>query len=82
MKFNRINLWRLNQAAFFVALSGVVGYSVYDSQKEDIVLSELAMENVEALAGGESNGGYAVVSKDEYTHTLHCSGNGSLSCTW
>ncbi len=77
-----MNVRKMLKAAFFVALSGVVGYSVYDSQKEDIVLSDLAMENVEALAGRESGSGYAVVSKDEYTHTLHCSGNGSLSCTW
>ena len=77
-----MNIRKMLKAAFFVALSGVVGYSVYDSQKENIVLSDLAMENVEALAGGERNDGYAVVSKDSYTHTLHCSGSGSLDCTW
>lgn len=38
-------------AAFTLA----AGYSVYQSQQKE-QLSDIALENVEALAGGESNG--------------------------
>ncbi|MEE1233870.1 MAG: NVEALA domain-containing protein [Phocaeicola sp.] len=39
-----------------VAFALVAGYSVYVSQQE-VALSDIAMENVEALAVGESNRG-------------------------
>jgi len=41
------------KSAFVAACIAVAGYAVYHSQNE-VKLSELAMENVEALAGGES----------------------------
>ena len=59
----------------------IAGYGVCNSQK-DVAVSDVALANVAALASGESGEGCATVSKDEYSHTLHCSGTGSLPCQW
>ena len=40
------------KVAFVAAFAIVAGYNVYSSQKTDM-MSDLAFENVEALAGGE-----------------------------
>ena len=42
------------KSAFVAACIAVAGYAAYHSQNE-VKLSELAMENVEALAGGETS---------------------------
>lgn len=44
------------KSAFVAACIAVAGYAAYHSQNE-VKLSELAVENVEALAVGESNRG-------------------------
>ncbi|WP_308763066.1 NVEALA domain-containing protein [uncultured Bacteroides sp.] len=44
---------------FASAFASVARYNVYNSQKE-IALSDIAMENVEALAVGESNRGWTL----------------------
>ena len=44
---------RIIKATLAVAFIAVAGYTAYNSQKE-VELSDLAMANVEALAGGES----------------------------
>ncbi len=72
---------KILKASFVAAFAMIAGYGVYNSQK-DVVLSDIALANVEALAGGESGEGFGTVSKDEYSHTLHCSGTGSLPCQW
>lgn len=53
------------------ALALATGYTVYNSQKE-ATLSEIAMENIEALAGGEVSigpwyctGDYGTCHRDE-----------------
>lgn len=40
------------KAAFVAAFAMIAGYGVYNSQK-DVVLSDVALANIEALAGGE-----------------------------
>ena len=43
------------KAAFVAAFAMIAGYGVYNSQK-DVVLSDVALANVEALARGEWDG--------------------------
>ena len=38
------------KSAFVAAFIAVAGYAAYNTQKEEVALSEIAMENVEALA--------------------------------
>ena len=45
------------KATLVAAFALIAGFNVYNSQKSD-VMSELALANVEALAGGESGGYY------------------------
>ncbi len=45
------------KATLIVAFAAVTGYGVYTSQKQEVALSETALANVEALAGGELEGG-------------------------
>ena len=56
------------KVAFVAAFAIVAGYNVYSSQKTDM-MSDLAFENVEALAGGEG-----IVQFDYY-----CAGSGYCS---
>lgn len=60
----------------FVAMIGLVaGYGVYNAQKSEKNLSDLMMENVEALANGESGSG-------EYKCYSILSGSGqAISCS-
>lgn len=37
-----------------VAIAAAIGFTVYNVQSDELQISSLAMENVEALAGGES----------------------------
>jgi len=43
------------KSAFVAAFIAVAGYAAYNTQK-DTEMSDLAMANVEALAGGEGSG--------------------------
>ena len=45
------------KVAVVVAFVAVAGYGVYSSQKSDKTMSELTLENLEALADNESGGG-------------------------
>lgn len=45
---------KLISAAFVVAITLTAGYNVYTSQNKE-ALSDLALDNVEALAGGEAS---------------------------
>ena len=56
------------KVAFVAAFAIVAGYNVYNSQKTEM-MSDLAFENVEALAGGEG-----IVQFDYY-----CAGSGYCS---
>lgn len=46
---------KLISAAFVVAIALTAGYNVYNSQNKE-ALSDLALDNVEALASGEGGG--------------------------
>ena len=50
------------KVAFVAIFAAIAGYGVYTSQKAD-VMSELALANVEALAGGESSGNRVCFTK-------------------
>lgn len=54
----------------------IVGCIVYNTQKKDIVLSELAMKNVEALAGGETSTSWTCTGKWGQCHA-HCGACGT-----
>ena len=56
MNLKHKNIMKKNiiRAALFAVFAFVAGYGVYTSQKETS-MSDLAMENVEALARGEEN---------------------------
>jgi hypothetical protein len=43
------------RAAFVVAFGLAVGYTTYSSQKDEHALSDVVLDNVEALASGESS---------------------------
>ena len=60
------------KAALFAVFAFVAGYGVYTSQKE-MSMSDLAMENVEALASGE-DGNYDC----DAPYTATCSYEGSV----
>lgn len=46
------------RVAIIAAFVLVAGFGVYNSQKEELALSDLMLDNVEALANGESGGSY------------------------
>ena len=64
-------------AALIVAVVATfAGYNIYQSQRVESIMSDLTMANVEALAGCT----FGNVNYDQYSNTLHCSGNGTLCC--
>ncbi|MDY3268609.1 MAG: NVEALA domain-containing protein [Phocaeicola sp.] len=72
---------RVFKLVFSSAFVLVAGYSVYASQ-QNAEMSDLALANVEALAGGEeATCTFSHVEKDQATNKLNCSGNGSLCCS-
>ena len=68
---------------FAVIFAVVTGYSVYASQKPD-VMSELALANVEALASGEGGNGenqcYQVYTPADWFHSDQIFGD-CYTCT-
>lgn len=69
---------KLISAAFVVAIALAAGYNVYNLQNKE-ALSDLALDNVEALANEESGTGFY------YRHTAKCpmpiEYKTSVSCT-
>ncbi|GFH98798.1 NVEALA domain-containing protein [uncultured Phocaeicola sp.] len=55
------SIWKVTLVIVFALM---VGLNVYNVQKTDMEMSELALANVEALAGNEGGGG-----------TIYCCGN-------
>ena len=47
---------KLIKVAFVAAIAFVSGITVFNSQKSELELSDIALANVEALASGESDG--------------------------
>ena len=47
---------KILKVTIVAAFALIAGFNVYNSQKSD-VMSDLALANVEALAGGEGSGG-------------------------
>ena len=78
----------MNKKTMKIAMAAVVaavaGYVTYQNQTKE-VLSELGMENVEALAAGESLGGYTSHTfkcppPKEYKNQITCTRGGSEEC--
>lgn len=66
---------------FIAAVTVAAGYTAYTQSQKTEMLSDLTLQNIEALANGENDDdGYAVVQIDEFTHTKYCTGNGKLDC--
>ena len=69
-------------AALIVAVVATfAGYNIYKSQRAEVTMSDLAMANVEALADSRESSAdctFGNVNYDQYSNTLHCSGNGTL----
>lgn len=49
------SIWKVTLVIVFALM---VGLNVYNVQKTDMEMSELALANVEALASGEGSGGF------------------------
>ena len=70
----------------FVAMFGLaIGYTAYNSQKEEVPLSDIALDNVEALASGSESGSntwYIYVRPEEpgYAPGYNCWTGGRESC--
>lgn len=63
------------KVAVVVAFVAVAGYGVYSSQKSNTTMSELALANVEALAGSEGAtpcGGPKTYGTCQSTNTVNC----------
>ena len=60
---------KILSGVFALGLLATVGFGVNKSMKSDAHLSDLALSNVEALAGDETVSGYVI-----------CTGSGSLYC--
>lgn len=66
---------------FIAAVAVSAGYTAYTQSQKAEMLSDLTLQNIEALANGENDDdGYAIVQIDAFTHTKHCTGNGDLDC--
>ena len=66
------------KSAFVAAFIAVAGYAAYNTQKEEVALSEIAMENVEALAAMEGGGTPCGGPKSEVTG--HCLSSNTVNC--
>lgn len=61
-----------------LVMAGFIDKTSYDGF---LPMSSVALDNVEALAGGEfSNCYFQIVHIDPYTGHCYCGGNGSLCC--
>ena len=71
---------RIIKATLAVAFIAVAGYTAYNSQKkEEVALSDLAMQNVEALADNENNGTGTLYGNSAGTRFCCCPGS-SRTC--
>lgn len=67
---------KLMKVAFVVTIALVSGINVFNAQKSEL-LSDIAMANVEALAGSESGNHITCYSGNGSSFLCKCS-----SCTW
>lgn len=70
--------------AMVAMVAAVAGYGVYQNRTKEVI-SELTLANVEALASGESLGGYTSHSfkcppPKEYKNQITCTRGGSEDC--
>lgn len=73
---------KILKAAFVATFAMIAGYGVYNSQK-DVVLSDVALANVEALASGESGKSDCEVycaSDPNYTCIVKYTNNTYVTC--
>ena len=62
----------------FAAIAAVAGWN-YNQNMNNVNLSDLALENVEALANGESGNGFGTLYGNE-AGTYFCCSSGSNNC--
>ncbi len=64
-----------------VAIAAAAGVTAYNVQNDELRMSSLALENVEALARGESymEGGTCYGAGPNFTD-VHCSGGYTICC--
>lgn len=74
----KTNMKKVFKYAFVAAFVVMAGYGVYKNQKGNN-LSDLALNNIEALAGDESSGNGTLYGNAEGTRYCCCPG-GSRSC--
>jgi hypothetical protein len=66
------------KVAIFATLGLLAGYTAYSSQKDEPVLSDVVLDNIEALAIGEGNDGWYLVNVTQNSHD--CIRGGYFSC--
>ena len=71
---------KIFSAALIAAMAVTAGWN-YQQNKQSIVLSDLAMANVEALARGEYVGGGTCYGSGANHSDVHCDG-GYTICAW
>ena len=59
-----------------IVFATIAGYNLYNSQKTDM-MSDLALENIEALAQSESSSGIRCYTGDGHSFLCICN-----SCVW
>ena len=74
------NVFKVGSVIVFVL---ALGFTTYTSQNQKVTLSDLVMENVEALANpGEVDATctFSIVEKNQDKNRLKCEGSGTLCC--
>lgn len=76
---------KILSSLFALALLATAGIGVVESKKNDVVLNDLALANVEALANGEAGGGSRPYQSQGYCTIWQirsmCSSMGAYTCT-
>lgn len=76
---------KLMKLAFAAALAVAAGVTAYQAQDKEAMLSDLALANVEALAGGELSGGFTKTTGNcpdpvSYKKWVSCKPGGPDEC--
>ena len=67
---------KILKVTFLAAIAAIAGYGVYANQTKE-TMSDVMLENVEALATGESGDGYCHTNED-YTAICNYYDNGAI----
>lgn len=76
---------KILSAIFVIAIAAVAAWNVNKNNSKEVAMSDLALENVEALAGGETGDGYAGITYKEGdgnggSKACACWGSGNVKC--